>query len=459
MNKNRDKNRKKAISFMLSICLLFTLFGSVEQEGRAATLRQPGDMLTLSMEDAIDIGYSRLYDVQIGERTLYRFTTTENKDYYQIKANVATEAALHVAIYDEWGSNVSGEAVLLGRAATRAALQASSVYYLEVYGGEDAEGSFILSSIRDDFKDTAEAATGAACNKEYAVTTELPGDVDYLRFDIGTEDALYVLEIDPTAGSGGGYELYDSEGNLVEGCSGSTDGETILKQPVKLTAGQSYYLKIFSMEAMRQVVVCLHKTTNVYKITYQLDGGTNHKSNVGTYKASDTVKLYNPTKSGYLFAGWYSDSKFKTKVTSIKGSSKKAYTLYAKWTKVAVGQGTVSSFTSPQKGQAQLKYNTIAGVKGYEVRFGTTSGLEKAKTYRLSKTEKLFKGLTKGKKYYAKVRGWQLDSKGKKVYGAYSSVKSVTVKKDKPKKKAAKNKKKNTQKSNKKNTKKSSKKK
>lgn len=453
--------RKKKISFVLSICLLFTLFGGAEQEKRAVAFNQEEDILTLPTEDAIDIGYGRLYDVQAGKRMLYRFSTTENKEYYQVKARVATEAAIHVTFYDEQGSNVSGEAVLFGRDATRVALQASRMYYLEVYGESDVEGSFILSNIRDDFKDTARAATGAACNREYAVTTELQGDVDYLRFDIGGEDASYTLEIDPTAGSSGDYALYDSEENIVEGAAGTTDGETIIKQAVKLTAGQSYYLKISSAEAMRQVVVCLRRTVNTYKITYQLDGGTNHKSNVGSYKASDTVKLHNPTKSQYLFSGWYADSGFKTKVTSIKGSSKKAYTLYAKWTKVSVGQGTVSSFVSPEKGQAQLKYNAITGVKGYEVRLGTTSGLEKAKSYSLSKTERLFKGLEKGKRYYVKVRGYRLDSKGQKVYGAYSSVKSVVVKKpEKPKKKPDKKqkKKKKNNKTKKKNTKKNTKK-
>lgn len=454
-----DRIRKNAVAFVLSICMLFTVFGGEGQEGRAA-FGEAGEASALPVEDAVEISYGRLYDVQAGKRMLYRFTTTENKEYYQVKASVATEAALHVAFYDGQGECVSGEAVLFGKNATRAALQASSVYYLEVYGEAGTEGRFIVSNIRDDFKDTAEAATGAACNKEYAVTTELPGEVDYLRFDIGGEDASYALEIDPTAGSSGSYGLYDSGGNAVEGTEGVTDGETVIKKPVTLAAGQSYYLRISSTEAMRQVVVCLRRTANKYKITYQLDGGTNHKSNVESYKATDTVKLYSPTKSKYLFEGWYEDAGFQSKAASIKGSSKKDYTLYAKWKQVEVGQGTVSSFTSPKKKQAQVKYSAIAGAKGYEVLLGTSEGFSKAKSYRLSKTEKLFKGLKKGTRYYVKVRGYQLDSKGQKVYGAYSSVKSVTVKTDKPKKKPAKKpkKKKDSKKAAKKNTKNNAKK-
>ncbi len=36
--------------------------------------------------------------------------------------------------------------------------------------------------------------------------------------------------------------------------------------------------------------------------------------------------------------------------------------------------------------------------------------------------------LKSGKTYYVKVRAFQIDSAGKKVYGAYSAVKSIQVK-------------------------------
>ena len=39
------------------------------------------------------------------------------------------------------------------------------------------------------------------------------------------------------------------------------------------------------------------------------------------------------------------------------------------------------------------------------------------------------KGLEKGKTYYVKVRAYQTDSTGKAVYGSYSKVISVKIKK------------------------------
>ena len=74
------------------------------------------------------------------------------------------------------------------------------------------------------------------------------------------------------------------------------------------------------------------KATAKYTITYRLNGGTNAKSNPAFYYVTTaTIKLANPTRTGYTFKGWYSDSKFKTKVTYIKKGSTGNRTLYAKW--------------------------------------------------------------------------------------------------------------------------------
>ena len=42
-----------------------------------------------------------------------------------------------------------------------------------------------------------------------------------------------------------------------------------------------------------------------YKISYDLDGGTNNSSNPTTYTySSDKISLLAPTKEGYTFLGW-----------------------------------------------------------------------------------------------------------------------------------------------------------
>lgn len=69
-----------------------------------------------------------------------------------------------------------------------------------------------------------------------------------------------------------------------------------------------------------------------YKIQYSLGKGTNSRSNpVGYTVASRTIVLKNPVRKGYTFKGWYSDPKYKKKVTKIAAGSTGSRKLYARW--------------------------------------------------------------------------------------------------------------------------------
>lgn len=70
-----------------------------------------------------------------------------------------------------------------------------------------------------------------------------------------------------------------------------------------------------------------------YKITYKLNKGKNNTANPKTYTSEDEIKLKKPTRSGYHFVGWYTDSKYKNEINVIEKGSEGAITLYAKWTK------------------------------------------------------------------------------------------------------------------------------
>lgn len=69
----------------------------------------------------------------------------------------------------------------------------------------------------------------------------------------------------------------------------------------------------------------------------------------------------------------------------------------------------------------------VSGASGYEVQYSTSSKFSSGvKTLRTTSTSVTLKSLTKGKKYYVRVRAYKTDSMGK-IYGSYSSVKSVKV--------------------------------
>ena len=169
--------------------------------------------------------------------------------------------------------------------------------------------------------------------------------------------------------------------------------------------------------------------TVLYKITYKLNKGKNNASNPSTYYGKK-VTLKNPSRKGYAFAGWYTDAKFKKKITSISSSAKSDYILYAKWTKVKVAKASLTSAKNSKSKQILLKYKKVSGAKGYEISYSTDKKFKKAVTKKnTAKTSYTISKLKKGKTYYVRIRAYKVDSTGKKVYGKYSSVKKVKVSK------------------------------
>ena len=166
-----------------------------------------------------------------------------------------------------------------------------------------------------------------------------------------------------------------------------------------------------------------------YKITYKLNKGKNNASNPSTYYGKK-VTLKNPSRKGYAFAGWYTDAKFKKKITSISSSAKSDYILYAKWTKVKVAKASLTSAKNSKSKQILLKYKKVSGAKGYEISYSTDKKFKKAVTKKnTAKTSYTISKLKKGKIYYVRIRAYKMDSTGKKVYGKHSSMKKVKVSK------------------------------
>ena len=72
---------------------------------------------------------------------------------------------------------------------------------------------------------------------------------------------------------------------------------------------------------------------NKYNVNYVLNGGTNTGLNPSTYTYGTGAVVYDPTKTGYTFAGWYDNADFfGTPITAISNTQAGDVTLYAKWT-------------------------------------------------------------------------------------------------------------------------------
>lgn len=97
--------------------------------------------------------------------------------------------------------------------------------------------------------------------------------------------------------------------------------------------------------------------------------------------------------------------------------------------KVTVGKVKIGSAVRKSVKKATVKWKKIKSVKGYQITVATDKKFKKnVKKKNVSGTQTTISWLKKGKKYYVKVRAYKLDSKGKKVYGQYSDVKTIKVK-------------------------------
>ncbi len=138
------------------------------------------------------------------------------------------------------------------------------------------------------------------------------------------------------------YVLSGGENNANNPSLGYYDKTVVLADPTRTGftfdgwySDSTYTTRVTQIEAGNRKSVTLYAkwVPKQYAITYKLNGGKNHKSNPTGYTGeTSTITLKKPTRTGYTFAGWYSDKNFKNKVTGIKQGSTGNKTLYAKWT-------------------------------------------------------------------------------------------------------------------------------
>ena len=82
--------------------------------------------------------------------------------------------------------------------------------------------------------------------------------------------------------------------------------------------------------------------------------------------------------------------------------------------------------------RVQVKFKKVAGADGYEIVYSTGVNFGKKKTkavsYNASKNIRTIKKMKKGRRYFVKVRAYKMNGT-KKVYGKWSPVKVIRVKK------------------------------
>ena len=153
-------------------------------------------------------------------------------------------------------------------------------------------------------------------------------------------------------------------------------------------------------------------TATKYTIKYNLNGGTNNKTNPVTYTINSAkITFAKPTRKGYTFVGWYTDSKYKNSITVINKGSVGNKTLYAKWKLNTYKiEYVLNGGKAPAGNPGTFNVNSAFSFKSPQ------------------RTGYIFKGWFSDAGYKSKITGIAKGSAGnKKVYAKWEPIKYTIV--------------------------------
>lgn len=173
--------------------------------------------------------------------------------------------------------------------------------------------------------------------------------------------------------------------------------------------------------------VIISNNASLYKLSFSANGGSGLNESAMTVAYGSKLGIL-PTcyRKGYVFGGWYTAASGGSKISSATVCTKAA-SYYAHWNKVSVSRASISSLVSGSK-KFTVKYKAVSGATGYLVRYSLRLNMSSANSVAVTGTQKTMQKLKSGKKYYVQVRAYKIDSSKSKVYGSWSTVKSVKVK-------------------------------
>lgn len=257
-----------------------------------------------------------------------------------------------------------------------------------------------------------------------------------------------------------GYKLYqyNSSTKKYECIKTITSNKTTNYTVKNLKAGTTYYFKIrayvtdgrnyYSDYSAKKTVTTVPDkmklktsytaSTSSIKLSWTRDSkATGYKlyqynSSKKTYKLIATIKSNKTTsytvknlKAGTNY--YFSIKAYKT----LDGT--KYYSSYSDKLKTATkpSKVTISSVSSPATKKIKVSWKKVTGASGYQVQIATSdkfsSSSKYTKSYTTASTSKTISSLTKGKKYYVRVRAYKKVN-NEKQYGSWSAVKNKTSK-------------------------------
>lgn len=145
---------------------------------------------------------------------------------------------------------------------------------------------------------------------------------------------------------------------------------------------------------------------------FYTDGGFKHVS-TGKLNAMATEQGYYALTAYFRFTGG------KTSLYDMSDTGDA--------TPVALTKAKIVSVKSVSKKGVKITWNKVRTAKGYQIKYSTKKNMTVAKTVTSGALSKKITKLKSGKRYYFKVRAYKT-ADGSRIYGGWSSTKSVKVK-------------------------------
>ena len=117
------------------------------------------------------------------------------------------------------------------------------------------------------------------------------------------------------------------------------------------------------------------KTPIQYQITYVLNGGSNHSSNISSYDITTTHSFLAPQKTGYIFNGWFKNEDLSEPISKISAGQTGNITLYASWESeeyditFVQGDGYPDVVLRVKRGESITELPKPKNVLGYDVKW------------------------------------------------------------------------------------------
>ena len=213
---------------------------------------------------------------------------------------------------------------------------------------------------------------------------------------------------------------YSSEGKTAGKKCSACGKITIAQQTIaKLTLSKVSGLKAKDIK--------IAKSSEIKLVWNKVSGAEEYE--VYQYVSKKWKKIKTTSSTSYTVKKLKADKEYKFKVRAVVDGANGAYSSVLT---VKTVPATTSKLTlKAGKKQLTVSWSTVSDISGYEVQYSTSKKFTKktTKTVSAKKSSKktTIKKLTKGKKYYVRVRTYKTVN-GKKIYSDWSTVKNERVK-------------------------------